>query len=128
MESYFGHVWLVRLLVQRGIAAVYLIAFIVAANQFKPLLGERGLQPVSDFLEGVGFWDAPSIFHWRYSDRVLDVVAWAGIILSGTAAFGLSEAGPLWLSAGIWLVLWALYLSIVNVGQTFYAFGWESID
>ena len=127
MESYFGHVWLVRLLVQRGIAAVYLIAFIVAANQFKPLLGERGLQPVSDFLEGVGFWDAPSIFHWRYSDRVLDVVAWAGIILSGTAAFGLSEAGPLWLSAGIWLVLWALYLSIVNVGQTFYAFGWESM-
>src|SRR5207237_2071470 len=24
-------------------------------------------------------------------------------------------------------VLWVLYLSIVNVGQTFYAFGWESL-
>lgn len=24
-------------------------------------------------------------------------------------------------------MLWGLYLSIVNVGQTFYAFGWESL-
>ena len=24
-------------------------------------------------------------------------------------------------------LMWALYLSFVNVGQTFYAFGWESI-
>ena len=27
----------------------------------------------------------------------------------------------------VWLALWALYLSIVNVGQTFYSFGWESL-
>ncbi len=26
-----------------------------------------------------------------------------------------------------WAVLWALYLSIVNVGQTWYAFGWETL-
>ncbi len=31
------------------------------------------------------------------------------------------------LTVGIWLLLWALYLSIVNVGQTFYSFGWESL-
>jgi hypothetical protein len=28
---------------------------------------------------------------------------------------------------GTWLACWVLYLSIVNVGQTFYAFGWESL-
>jgi hypothetical protein len=27
----------------------------------------------------------------------------------------------------VWLALWALYLSIVNVGQDFYGFGWESM-
>ena len=27
----------------------------------------------------------------------------------------------------VWLVLWALYLSVVNVGQTFYGFGWETL-
>jgi len=26
-----------------------------------------------------------------------------------------------------WTLLWALYMSFVNVGQTFYGFGWESI-
>ena len=26
-----------------------------------------------------------------------------------------------------WAVLWALYLSIVNAGQTWYGFGWESL-
>jgi lipase maturation factor len=26
-----------------------------------------------------------------------------------------------------WFVLWVLYLSIVNVGQSFYSFGWESL-
>ena len=26
-----------------------------------------------------------------------------------------------------WLLLWALYLSFVNVGQVFYGFGWESL-
>src|SRR5436190_1707907 len=31
------------------------------------------------------------------------------------------------LSVGTWLLLWVLYLSIVNVGQTFYGFGWESM-
>ena len=35
-----------RLLIGRGLAVLYLIAFLVAARQFRPLLGERGLLPV----------------------------------------------------------------------------------
>jgi hypothetical protein len=27
----------------------------------------------------------------------------------------------------VWAALWVAYLSIVNIGQTFYAFGWESL-
>lgn len=127
MEQYFGDVWLVRLLFQRALAAIYLIAFIVVLQQFKPLLGERGLLPVPAFLRRVSFRDAPSIFCWRYSDRLLDVLAWCGIALSAAALAGLSERLPIWLSMSTWLVLWFLYLSIVNVGQKFYGFGWESM-
>lgn len=127
ISSYFGEVWLTRLVLQRGMAAIYLIAFFVALRQFRPLLGERGLLPVSEFLEGLSFRQAPSLFHWRYSDRLADSVAWAGIAISGCALFGLTEAGPIWMSVVAWLVLWALYLSIVNVGQSFYGFGWESM-
>jgi hypothetical protein len=126
MESYFGDLWLVRLLLQRTLAAIYLIAFLVALRQFAPLLGERGLLPVPALLKR-DRWRKPSLFCWRYSDRLLKAVAWTGISLSAVALSGLSESGAVWISAGTWLVLWGLYLSIVNVGQSFYAFGWESM-
>jgi hypothetical protein len=53
------------------------------------------------------------------------VVAWLGLGLLVVALTGVSECGPIWLSVGVWLALYVLYLSIVNVGQMFYAFGWS---
>lgn len=125
--GYFGHEWLARLILQRGMAAIYLVAFISVVRQFKPLLGERGLLPAPDFLEHTTFREAPSLFHWHYSDRLLDLAAWTGVFVSACALCGLTEAGPIWLSIAAWLLLWMLYLSIVNVGQTFFGFGWESM-
>jgi hypothetical protein len=127
VRGYLGPLWITRLLLQRGMAAIYLVAFLSVKLQFKPLLGEHGLLPVPAFLQGVRFRDAPSLFHWRYSDRLLDAVAWTGLLLAGAALLGFTEAGPLWLSVAAWLLLWALYLSIVNVGQRFFGFGWESM-
>lgn len=123
----FDSVWLTRLMFQRGLAAIYLVAFVSALNQFPALLGERGLLPAPAFLARVTFRDAPSLFHWRYSDGLFRTVAWSGIVLSAVAVLGLSEASGPWLSFAVWITLWMLYLSIVNVGQTFYGFGWESM-
>lgn len=127
MHGYFGDVWITRLCLQRGMAALYVIAFVAVLHQFKPLLGEGGLMPVPTFLQQVSFRKAPSLFWWRYSDRLLDAAAWTGLFVSACAVFGLTEAGPVWVSIGAWILLWALYLSIVNVGQSFFAFGWESM-
>jgi Lipase maturation factor len=114
-------------MLQRGMAAIYFVAFLTVARQFKPLLGERGLLPVPAYLRKASVLQSPSIFFWRYSDRLLDFVAWTGLAVSACAICGLTEAGPVWLSMDAWLLLWVLYLSIVNVGQTFFAFGWESM-
>src|SRR5919201_2618485 len=119
--------WLARLLRERAIAIVYLIAFVVALNQFPALLGERGLLPVPRFVDRVPFGRAPSLFHLHYSDRLLRILAWTGIALSASILVGIARAGPAWLPMLVWLALWAMYLSIVNVGQMFYAFGWESL-
>ena len=127
MHAYFGDVDLTRLLVQRGMAAIYVVAFIAVLHQFKPLLGEKGLLPVPAYLRNIRFRSAPTLFFWRYSDGLLDVVAWAGLVLSICALCGITEAGPVWVSVAAWLLLWMLYLSIVNVGQKFFAFGWESM-
>ena len=42
--------WYSRLLFERALALMYLVAFIDAANQFVPLLGEHGLMPVGPFV------------------------------------------------------------------------------
>src|SRR5437773_553567 len=85
------------------------VAFVVAVNQFRPLLGERGLLPVPRFVRTVRFRDAPSLFQLRYSDRLLAVVAWAGVVLAASVIVGLPQAGPLWAPILVWLALWALY-------------------
>lgn len=127
MDTYFGEVWWVRLAFQRGLATLYLLAFLSAALQFRALIGEHGLQPIPRFLARVSFREAPSIFHLGYSDRLFALLSWCGVGLSLCALSGLSDSGPVWLSVSVWLTLWMLYLSIVNVGQTFYGFGWESM-
>ncbi len=124
---YQSDYWISRLIIQRGLGLIYFMAFLVALNQFRPLLGENGILPVPRFLERITFKSRPSIFHWHYSDRFFGIIAWCGLALSAIAALGLSEIGPLWLSMLIWFILWILYLSIVNVGQLFYGFGWESL-
>ena len=127
MDGYIGQVWIARLVLERGMAAIYGIAFLTVALQFKPLLGEHGLLPVPAYLRMVRFRQAPSLFHWRYSDRLLEGVAWTGVGISACAVTGITEAGPIWLAILAWLLLWFLYLSVVNVGQKFFGFGWESM-
>src|SRR5712691_11515272 len=99
-----------RFLLERGLAAIYLIAFLNALLQFPALLGEHGLEPAPRFLRVVSFRRAPSIFHWHYSDRALRAVAAVGMVVSGAMLLGLSGAVPLPLVMLAWLLLWVLYL------------------
>src|SRR5881628_2268069 len=122
-----GAYWLTRLVFQRGLALIYLLAFAAAINQFKPLLGERGLEPVPRFVAAVPFSRSPSLFYLAPKDWAFTAAAWLGAALSAFALLGLSERWGWGLSAGTWGALYVLYLSFVNVGQTFYGFGWESI-
>ncbi|MCC3265279.1 lipase maturation factor family protein [Arthrobacter gengyunqii] len=116
-----------RQVLQRGIAAVFLIAFISAANQFPALLGERGLLPAPRFLARTAGRGIPTLFRWHYSDRFLLAVAWTGAAVAALLVAGLPQTGPPWLPMAAFLLLFGLYLSIVNIGQTFYGFGWESL-
>src|SRR4029079_13834500 len=104
-----------RWIIERGLGLVYLVAFLVALDQFPALLGERGLMPTPRYLHRIGFRGSPSLFHLRYSDRLLRAVAGTGAVLAATLVLGLPQAAPLWFPMLVWLVLYLLYLSIVNV-------------
>ena len=126
-----GEYWLVRFLFQRGLAIIYLLAFLVAAMQFRPLAGENGLLPIQEYVDRTQFRDRPSLFYFYPSDRAIGVAAWSGVVLSLLAVV----AGPYWLpepyalpaSMLLWATLWVLYQSFVNAGRVFYGYGWESM-
>ncbi|MEU4063149.1 lipase maturation factor family protein [Streptomyces wedmorensis] len=119
--------WLSRIVFQRGLAGLYCVAFLSAALQFRALIGERGMLPVPEYVRRTRPRHTPSLFHWRYSDRLFATVSWSGAALALALVAGVGDAVPLAVSMLLWFVLWALYLSIVNVGQTWYSFGWESL-
>ncbi|WP_369381882.1 lipase maturation factor family protein [Streptomyces sp. cg36] len=119
--------WIARLVFQRALAAVYLVAFLGAARQFRALIGARGMLPVPDHVGRTPFRRAPSVFHLHYSDRFFALWSWTGVLVSAALLAGADGLVPLWAAMLLWLLPWVLYLSIVNVGQTWYAFGWESL-
>ena len=124
-----------RFLIERGLAVLYAVAFIVAWRQFPALCGARGLEPAPRFLEVVPrFLDAPTVFRWiGYSDGKLRAVAALGLVVSVALLLGLPQSPALPVDAALaltmlaWFVLWALYQSIVNIGGSFYSFGWETL-
>lgn len=129
-----GTFWLTRIVLLRSIAFIYFVAFGVAYNQNKQLIGRRGLTPCEDYLRSVkryvgGKIDlsalayAPSLLwflDWTDMDANLDGVALLGLLLSG----GVLLAGRA--NMIIMALLWVLYHSLVSVGQIWYSFGWES--
>src|SRR5688500_14888553 len=108
-----------RFLIERGLAALYLVAFVVAWRQFPALCGERGLEPVPRFLEAVPrFLDAPTLSRWiGYSDLKLRAMSAIGVAVSLALLAGLPQSAALPVDAGLaltmlaWFVLWALYQS-----------------
>lgn len=119
--------WAGRLLFTRGIALVYLIAFVAALRQGPALIGTHGLTPVPRHLRHASWQKAPSLFFLHWSDRFFRGCCWTGIVLALAALVGLADRLPVAGWMVLWLVLWALYLSIVDVGQIWYGFGWETL-
>jgi Lipase maturation factor len=119
--------WLTRFVLLRLLGLVYLMAFLTLLEQGPALLGPRGLLPIGDYLATIaaelgsrasGFRALPSVFWLGAGAGALRAVAVVGVALSALVLLGYANALVL-------AVLCALQISISNVGQTFYAFGWE---
>jgi Lipase maturation factor len=116
---------LTRFAVLRLLGLVYVAAFGSLAAQLDPLLGSRGLLPITQFLAfdhgrigAQAYWQVPTLFWFGASDAALHAACYAGLALSVAVLLGATNAL-------VQLALWALYLSFVHVGQIFYGYGWE---
>lgn len=129
-----GSYWLTRIVLLRAVAFIYFVAFAVAYNQNKQLIGENGLLPCKTYLNSVKRYVGgkiglaalaytPSVLwflDWTSIDANLDAIALVGMALSGFVV--LTGTANMVIMA----LLWAMYHSLVNVGQLWYSFGWES--
>lgn len=109
----------------RGLALVYLIAFLSLASQLQGLIGTNGILPAGEFLDAV--WARhggdsisllPTLAWINAGDGFLMALCYAG---SGLALLLLAGIAP----RVIAFLVWALYLSLFAVGQTFLSFQWD---
>ena len=100
------------------------MAFAVAANQNKQLLGKNGLLPTDLYLRRIEdhfadagwrrFLHVPTLLLFTDKSKIdqhLDILAYTGLAFSGiVVVFGCANML-------IMALLWVLYHSIVNIGQ-----------
>ncbi len=115
----------VRWLFLRLLGFVYFSAFGSYYLQSDGLLGHDGILPAAQFLSALkehlgaaAYHLVPTLFWLGASDAALRGAALAGAALGALLVLDVAP-GP------VCLVLWALYLSIVNVGRNFMSFQWD---
>lgn len=111
----------------RALGLVYLVAFVSFWVQAEGLIGTRGILPFAAWLEGIrpqvallGYDRLPTLLWWWPDDTGLHVLCAAGTVCALALMAGLLPALTTWL-------LWAFYLSLTIVGQTFMGFQWENL-
>jgi predicted DCC family thiol-disulfide oxidoreductase YuxK len=116
---------LTRWLFLKALGLIYLFAFLSFALQAMGLIGSNGITPVGDFLQEArtqlgaqGYLLVPTIFWFNASDTFLQIIAWAGVILSVVLIIG-------WARRVVVILLFVGYLSIVTAGQVFMSFQWD---
>ncbi|MBI1796469.1 MAG: lipase maturation factor family protein [Candidatus Eisenbacteria bacterium] len=113
----------------RLVGVAYLIAFVSLWSQIDGLIGSRGILPAGLYLDAVREHLGPGLASFRFAptlawlgagDSALHAMCAAGTIAAALVVAGI--AAPLALAA-----CWALYLSLVTVGQNFLWFQWDSL-
>ena len=109
----------------RGLALVYLIAFISLWVQVDGLVGSNGILPIADLLTRAhaqigsqAFWILPTLCWATPSDAFLHFLCGSGVVLSLLLLADILPA----LSLG---GLFVCYLSLTVAGQTFLSFQWD---
>jgi hypothetical protein len=118
----------VQWLFLRALGLIYALAFLSLALQVQGLIGSHGILPVSDYLAelaeqitpGARIWSCPTLLWLNQSDAFLNLLCWGGV-LAGLGVMLNVVTAPLL------VVAWLFYLSLVNVGQDFLSFQWDTL-
>ena len=108
-----------------ALGAIFLVAFWSWGSQVRGLVGEHGLVPVGEQLAslrkaGGSFWQMPSLSWIAGGDTMLLAQCWLGAMCAIAMCAGFFPGACA-------LVCWALYLSLMSVGESFANFQWDAL-
>ncbi len=116
-----------RRLFLRFLGLIYLIAFVSFYVQIPGLVGENGILPVGEFLDGAreafgnqAIFQFPTLAWISHADLFLGFLAVLGAVFAVLAVIGI-QLVP------IFFMLWILYLSVCYTGQTFMSYPWDML-
>jgi lipase maturation factor 1 len=111
----------------RALGVVFLIAFASLLVQIRGLVGKHGILPAAEFLDtvrgqvgGECYRLLPTLCWIDAGDPFLIFLCGAGAAISCALILGFAPSACL-------VLLWALYLSLVSVGQVFLGFQWDAL-
>src|SRR5438067_6715443 len=109
----------------RALGVIYLAAFVSLGVQLKGLIGRDGILPAAIFLNDLKtvlgrtrFAALPTLCWLSTSDRFLQCLCWGGAALAVALIAGIAPVVTL-------ALLWAFYLSLLNVGRVFLGYQWD---
>jgi predicted DCC family thiol-disulfide oxidoreductase YuxK/uncharacterized membrane protein YphA (DoxX/SURF4 family) len=123
---------LVRFVFLRGVALIYLVAFVSLWVQVQGLIGSRGVVPAGNLMNAVKlivterhigadrYHLLPTLGWWSAGDTSLNWQCGAGAGLSVLLLAGIAPAPVL-------LLLWLLYLSLSSIAGPFLNFQWDTL-
>ena len=142
-SSVSNRIVLTRAFFLRGLALVYLIAFISLYGQIQGLWGDEGLPPskfvlqrLKDFANFVSFPTLAWVFKWiselnvvptlsirfgSYSENFLYVICLIGIAISFVIVLNVKKC----INTYSYAIMWYCYLNFVLLGQTFMRYEWD---
>jgi hypothetical protein len=116
-----------RSLFLRGLAVVYLFAFLSLAPQIDGLVGVRGILPARDHLVNLhsafgtsAYWTFPTLAWLNSTDAFQQIMVWSGVVLALALLAGVMPFPAV-------IGLYVLYLSLDTIGQTFLSFQWDAL-
>jgi predicted DCC family thiol-disulfide oxidoreductase YuxK len=105
---------------------IYLSAFVSFGVQALGLIGGHGILPLAGMLDAIynrigpdGFFEIPTVFWLNASDFMIQAVCWAGAAFSLLVVLNLLPRLSLFFC-------YVLYLSLLNAGNVFMSYQWDT--
>jgi hypothetical protein len=111
-----------RMMLLKGMGLIYFAAFLTSAFQSRAIFGMFGVAPMQRSSRPTWVFNILETY-LENPDLILELISWIGVVLSLLMILLPTTRRPCCFILP--MILWGLYLSLVNLGSLIINYGWE---